>query len=135
MARIRAHAVAAAPPRSPHLIGSALPQPFGRKDAWRVLGQQWGLVVEGGDPVLQATQQQLACFRSNSGLGPLQLLNRPAVLTLLSRQGWQDRLRPAGWACRPNKPRCRLASKPTTSSLAELSRMWRGDFGTLSANP
>ena len=63
-----------------------LPQPFGRKDAWRVLGQQWGLVVEGGDPVRRRPNNSWP-VSLQQWLGALQLLNRPAVLTLFDKDG------------------------------------------------
>ncbi|HEX5310562.1 AAA family ATPase [Aquabacterium sp.] len=103
------------------------------KDAWRLLGQQWGLVTEGDDPCVQAAKQQLACFRSNSGLGLVQLLDRPAVLTLFDQEGKPAYGLLVGLSAQ--QAQVQIGDQTHRLSLAELSRMWRGDFGTLWQTP
>ncbi len=136
--------VPSGPVSGPTLAAQHAPAPFDwaqgfapalrqETDAWRVLGQQWGLVVEGGDPCSQATKQQLACFRSNSGLGLLQLLNRPAVLTLFDKDGKTAYGLLVGLSAQ--QAEVQIGEQTHHLSLAELSRMWRGDFGTLWQTP
>ncbi|HET8870538.1 MAG TPA: AAA family ATPase [Aquabacterium sp.] len=97
--------------------------------AWQQLAKSWHLELDSSDPCGQARQSQVLCFRSNSGLGLLQQLNRPAVLSLFDAKG-----QPAfGLLTGINEQTAtiQLGDRSYTLTIAELSRLWRGDFGTL----
>lgn len=98
------------------------------KDAWRELGSAWGLTLIDGDPCLEAQQQQVQCFKSNSGLALIQQLNRPGILTLFDAQGQVAYGLLTG--LRDQQADVQIGGQTYTLSLADLSRMWRGDFAT-----
>lgn len=98
------------------------------KDAWRELGSAWGLALIDGDPCVQAQQQQVQCFKSNSGLALIQQLNRPGILTLFDAKGQVAYGLLTGLS--DQKADVQIGGQTYTLSLADLSRMWRGDFAT-----
>jgi len=98
------------------------------KDAWRELGSAWDLTLIDGDPCLEAQQQQVQCFKSNSGLALIRQLNRPGILTLFDAQGQVAYGLLTG--LRDQQADVQIGGQTYTLSLADLSRMWRGDFAT-----
>ncbi|MDE1998573.1 MAG: AAA family ATPase [Burkholderiales bacterium] len=125
-------AAASAPPPAPppfdwqHGFDQAFRQ---ENPAWQQLAKAWHLELDSAEPCEQARQAQVLCFRSSNGLGLLQQLNRPALLSLFDAQG-----RPAyGLLTHLDKQTAtlQLGSQTYELSIAQLSRMWRGDFATL----
>ena len=109
-------------PYQAHVVAQPAPAPFdwvqgfapalsgSRKDAWRALGQQWGLAVEGGDPC--SGDPTTAGLFHPTGLGAApQLLNDPPCRPCSDKDG---KTSPTACvvACRPNKPRC-IGEQPT----------------------
>jgi general secretion pathway protein A len=96
--------------------------------AWRELAPRWGLQLGDADPCDAAPRQQVACFRSISGLAQVRDLGRPGVLTL--RDG-QDRPHYALLTGLDDQTATlQLAGAERRVSLLTLAGLWRGDFAT-----
>lgn len=98
------------------------------KDAWRELAPAWGLSMVGSDPCLVAQQQQVLCFKSNSGLALIQQLDRPGILILFDAQGQIAYGVLTGLS--EQQANVNIGGQTYTFSLAELSRIWRGEYAT-----
>ncbi|MGE5451162.1 MAG: AAA family ATPase [Acidobacteriota bacterium] len=97
-------------------------------DAWRQLAPSWGLTSLGADPCQSAPQQHVLCFKSASGLALIQQLNRPGILTLFDAKGRVAYGLLTG--LNDQEASVAIGNQTYTFSLAELSRMWRGDYAT-----
>ncbi len=97
-------------------------------DAWRELASSWGLTQVGSDPCQSPPQQRVLCFKSNSGLALIKQLDRPGILTLFDAQGQVAYGLLTGLD--DQQATVTIGGQTYTFSLAELSRMWRGDYGT-----
>jgi general secretion pathway protein A len=101
-----------------------------RDEAWRELAVQWVLALPPGEPCQVAARQQLACYRSDTGTLPLlRQLDRPVVLKLVDGQGRAGR----AMLLALNAQSARIAAGPRqwTLPVAQLDKLWRGEFGTL----
>jgi general secretion pathway protein A len=98
-------------------------------NAWRALAALWGVSLPAGDPCSVAPQRALHCYRAVGWLGPVRLLQRPGVLTLADEQG--DIAHVLLLAIDEHRARLRVGSVEREVPLAQLERVWRGDFATL----
>jgi general secretion pathway protein A len=98
------------------------------KDAWRELALAWGLQLGDGDPCQAVLQLQLRCYKGGNTLATIRELDRPGILTLYTADGKPAFVLLTG-----------LTSQSATLSiggvlrsvpLADLARLWRGDFAT-----
>ena len=101
--------------------------------AWQVLGQLWGLTLDGtdtGDPCAAARQQRVTCFDSKpANLALIRELNRPGIITLV---GSNKRPVPAVLSgLTQQTASLRLDMQTYSVSLTVLAGLWRGDFATL----
>jgi general secretion pathway protein A len=97
--------------------------------AWSELAPLWQLPTSATDPCQSAAAQRVQCYRSASlSLPMLRQLGRPGILTLQSGN------EPPAYALLvgldEHSATLRLGQHPRRVSLAELSRLWRGDFAS-----
>jgi len=105
-----------------------------RDEAWRELASHWVLGLAAGEPCQAAARQQLACYRSDTGtLALLQQLDRPVMLKLVDSQGRAGRAMLL--ALNPQTARLAAGTQQWRLPLAQLERLWRGEFGTLWRTP
>lgn len=141
-------AMATSSAASGHTPAPSVGTPFdwnqGFDNAWRDKGPAWSALARFWDASLpeaqactQAPQQGLACFESKDGLALIQALNRPGVLTLFDAQGRVAYGLLRGLHTQQDKMVAQVQIGATTYDLplADLSRMWRGDFATLWRTP
>jgi general secretion pathway protein A len=97
--------------------------------AWRELAAVWGLSLVAGDPCVAAARQQVQCFRGSGGLALIRQLDRPGIVTLRDGDGRRAYALLVGLG--NDSVTLRLAGGGLqTVPLAELARLWRGDFAT-----
>jgi general secretion pathway protein A len=96
--------------------------------AFRLLGQQWGIAIEPGDPCTSVQSRNLRCYRSTGGLAELRRLDRPAVLTLIDGAQLSHHAVLIGLS--DTSAELRLAGKESDLhiGLDELSRHFQGEF-------
>ena len=96
--------------------------------AWHELAPLWALAPLDGDPCKQAASQQVYCFKTNGGLGLIQQLGRPGIVTLFDAQGHVA----YGLltALNSHDATLKFGDKTQTITLTDLSRIWRGEFAT-----
>lgn len=101
--------------------------------AWSALARHWDVAVTEANACNQVTLQGLACFDSKDGLALIQALNRPGVLTLFDPQGRvaYGLLKGLKTTDKGTTAQVQIGATTYDLSLSEVSRMWRGDFGTL----
>ena len=105
-----------------------------RDEAWRELASHWVLGLAPGEPCQAAARQQLACYRSDTGtLALLQQLDRPVMLKLVDGQGRAGRAMLV--ALNAQTARLAAGTQQWTVPVAQLERLWRGEFGTLWRTP
>jgi general secretion pathway protein A len=96
--------------------------------AWRALAGQWGVVLGAGDPCAAALQQALHCYRGRGGLVPIRQIDRPLVITLADERGRVAHAVLVGLA--DSTATLRVGDLDHALPLAQLARVWRGDFAT-----
>ena len=102
--------------------------------AWRELAAVWDLSLAAGDPCVAAARQQVQCFRGSGGLALIRQLDRPGIVTLLDGDGPRAYALLVGLGA--GSVSLRLAGgRLQTVPLAELARLWRGDFATFWRTP
>jgi general secretion pathway protein A len=101
--------------------------------AWRALAQLWGVALPPGDPCAVAPQRALRCYQSVGWLGPVRLLQRPGLLTLADAQGRVAHVLLLG--LNDQQARVRAGGVERELPVAQLERLWRGDFATLWRTP
>ena len=98
--------------------------------AWQVLGQLWGLTLDGSDPCAAAWQQRVACFNSKpANLALIRELNRPGIITLFDGKKRPVHVVLSGLT--DQTASLRLGTQTHSVSLTILAGLWRGDFATL----
>ena len=102
--------------------------------AWRELAAVWDLSLAAGDPCVAAARQQVQCFRGSGGLALIRQLDRPGIVTLRDGDGPRAYALLVGLGA--DSVNLRLAGgRLQTVPLAELARLWRGDFATFWRTP
>ena len=96
--------------------------------AWRALAQLWGASLGAGEPCTAAASQSLLCFRSRRGLAEVRQLDRPGIVRLVDARG---RIAHALLnSFNGEQATLSVGGVETTVALAELARVWRGEFAT-----
>jgi general secretion pathway protein A len=145
-AAVPAVPVVATAPLAPPVATAPLASPVAmasEAQAWRELASLWGVTLdEATDPCQAAARQQLHCFRGSSGLALIRQLGRPGIVALREgdtageTSGETSGVRRAGYALLmdvgADSVTLRLdGGRLQTVPLAELARVWRGEFATL----
>ncbi len=99
--------------------------------AWRELAGLWGVTLGDGDPCQAAARQQLQCFRSVGGLALVRQLGRPGIVTLQDGNLRRGHALLVAVDADGVRLRTGAGAQTVTVSLAEMARLWRGDFATL----
>jgi len=97
--------------------------------AWRALAGLWGAQIGPGEPCGAAARQSLQCYRSRGGLAPIRQLDRPGVLKLVDERGRVAHVLLT--ALGDDSATLNIAGVERSVPLAQLARLWRGDFATL----
>jgi general secretion pathway protein A len=137
-ARAAGQPASAVPAAAPPLADNTTTAWLGsEKEAWHQLAAAWDLQLGEGDPCQAAQRQQVQCFRSAAGsLAMIRQLDRPGILVLHDDRAGAPR--PAYallLGFNTQGAVLRTADGPRTVPLAELARLWRGDFATLWRTP
>ena len=96
--------------------------------AWRALARFWGTSLEAGEPCAAAAAQALLCFRSRGGLSEVRQLDRPGIVRLVDARGRVAHALLT--AFNGEQATLGVGGDVTTVPLAELARVWRGDYAT-----
>ncbi len=96
--------------------------------AWRALAQRWGTSLGPGEPCTAAAAQSLLCFRSRGGLAEVRQLDRPGIVRLVDARGRTAHA--VLTAFNGEQATLGVGDVETTVPLAELARVWRGEFAT-----
>ncbi len=96
--------------------------------AWRALAQLWGASLGPGEPCSAAASQSLLCFRSRGGLAEVRELDRPGLVRLVDARGRAAHALLTAFT--GEQATLTVGGVETTVPLAELARVWRGDFAT-----
>jgi general secretion pathway protein A len=101
--------------------------------ALRALAPLWRLALEEGDACFLAQQHQVACFRNSGGLALIRQLERPVVLMLHDAKDQPMYALLTGLT--QQEATLQVDTQAYSVPLAELGKMWRGDFVTLWHTP
>ena len=96
--------------------------------AWRALARFWGASLGPGEPCAAAASQSLLCFRSRGGLTEVRRLDRPGIVRLVDAHGRTAHALLT--AFNGEQATLVIGADVTTVPLAELARVWRGDYAT-----
>jgi general secretion pathway protein A len=96
--------------------------------AWRALADLWGVALGPGDPCVAGQAQALHCHHGRGGLTPIRLLGRPVVLPLVDDRG--RTVHAMLTALSDDRATLRAGRAEVVVPLAQLTRAWRGEFGT-----
>jgi general secretion pathway protein A len=119
--------------------------PTQEAESWHALARLWQLDVGLRTPCQDAKQQQVQCFQSAAGLDLIRQLQRPCALGLFDREGRSVFAILTGLTSHTatlaysngygnaygNDPQ----TQRITVALADLAKVWRGDFSTLWRSP
>ncbi len=99
-------------------------------DAWQALAARWGLPLPAkADACATAAQRGLLCHRSSAGsLSLIRLMDRPVLLTL-QRPGERPAL-VALVGLGEHQATLMVDGQPRALAVADLARVWRGEFTT-----
>lgn len=97
--------------------------------AWRELAPMWKVSVDGGDPCAAASRQQVRCFKFPSTLATVRSLDRPGFMSLRDDSGKTVAVVLVGLG--DEEATLLAGGKPQRVSIAALSKLWQGEFGTL----
>jgi general secretion pathway protein A len=97
-------------------------------EALRALAALWQVELPAGDPCDVAAAAGLACHRGRDGFAALQVLDRPAVLSLRGAQG--EAVPVLLVALDPREATLRAGTQTQRVARAELAASWRGEFTT-----
>ena len=123
--------MATAPPAPAAPLDALFAAPAGAADetsAWRALARHWGVSLGAGDPCTAAAAQSLLCFRSRGGLAEVRQLDRPGILRLVDARGRAAHVLLIAFD--GVQATLAVGGVETAVTLAELARVWRGDFAT-----
>ncbi|HEX5371813.1 MAG TPA: AAA family ATPase [Aquabacterium sp.] len=101
--------------------------------AWTELAPLWGLSVSERDPCLEAREHDVQCFKGSGGLPLVAQLARPSVLTLYDVRGREVYALLTG--LNERAATLRASGQSISIPVAELAKVWRGDFATLWRSP
>ena len=96
--------------------------------AWRALARFWGVSLGPGESCAAAASQSLLCFRSRGGLAEVRQLDRPGIVRLVDARGRAAHALLT--AFNGEQATLGIGGDVTTVPLAELARVWRGDYAT-----
>ncbi|HEY5323179.1 MAG TPA: hypothetical protein VIK58_10165, partial [Caldimonas sp.] len=96
--------------------------------AWRALARFWGASLGPGEPCTAAASQSLLCFRSRGGLAEVRQLDRPGIVRLVDARGRAAHALLT--AFNGEQATLGIGGDVITVPLAELARVWRGDYAT-----
>jgi general secretion pathway protein A len=96
--------------------------------AWRALARLWGAALGPGEPCTMAASQSLLCFRGRGGLAEVRQLDRPGIVRLVDARGRTAHALLT--AFNGEQATLGIGGVATTVPLAELARVWRGEFAT-----
>ncbi len=99
------------------------------KTAWRELAALWNVDTGKDDPCAAAARQQVRCYKFASTLGLLKSLDRPGFLSLRDDTGRTTAVVLLG--LRDDTATLLVEGQPRKASLAALTKLWQGEFGTL----
>ncbi len=97
--------------------------------AWRELASMWNVAFAGGDACVAAARQHVRCYRFPTTLAMIRNLDRPGFMTLRADGGRITHVVLVGLG---GDNATVLAESGTRAvSLAALTKLWQGEFGTL----
>jgi len=96
--------------------------------AWRALAGLWGASLAAGEPCGAAATQSLLCFRSRGGLAEVRRLDRPGIVRLVDARGRVAHALLTGF--NGEQATLGLGGSPVAVPLADLARVWRGEYAT-----
>jgi general secretion pathway protein A len=99
------------------------------KSAWRELAAMWKLNLDAGDPCTAASHQQVRCFRFATTLATVRNLDRPGFMSLRDDAGKTVQVVLVGLS--DDSATLLAGGHAQAVSLAALSKLWHGEFGTL----
>ena len=115
------------------LAGSMKLLSTNQQDAWRALGREWQVALDGVAPCEAAIAARLQCFSRNGSMALLRQLGRPALLTLHNSEGQ------TAWAVLtglgPQSASLRIGTTTRPVPLDALAALWQGEFATLWRTP
>ncbi len=98
------------------------------KSAWRELASMWNLAPGETDPCA-AAKQQVRCFKFASTLALVRSLDRPGFMSLHDDAGRTTMVVLVGLGT--DTATLRVEGRAQKVSLAALTKVWQGEFGTL----
>lgn len=102
-------------------------------DALRDLALLWEVPLGPGDGCAAALKHRLLCFRTKGGLSLIRELDRPSILTLTDDAGRVGHALLVGLGA--DQATFQVAGARRSLKLADLARIWRGEFTTLWRTP
>ena len=103
------------------------------QEAWQRLADLWQVEQGTGTPCAVAQTQGVQCYKSRGGLSQIRQLDRPAILYLehdRSHSGFAILI-----GLNNAEATLLLDGQSRKVSLATLSQLWRGEFGTMWRSP
>ena len=119
----------AAPEPAPDLAALVALAPADESGAWHALARLWGAPLGPGDPCEAARAQGLRCHRTQGGLAPIRQLGRPGWVSVVDPSGRATPLLLVGLG--DDSATLAAGGREQRVSLAQLARLWRGEFATL----
>ena len=99
------------------------------KSAWRELARMWSQAPGEADPCTAAAKQQVRCFKFASTLAMVRSLDRPGFMSLHDDAGRTTTVVLVGLGA--DTATLRVDGRAQKVSLAALTKVWQGEFGTL----
>ncbi|MCE9658047.1 MAG: AAA family ATPase [Burkholderiales bacterium] len=99
------------------------------KAAWRELAALWKVDPGDGDPCAAVARQQVRCYKFATTLATLKSLDRPGFLSVRDEAGRSTTVLLLG--LRDDTATLLAQGQPQRVSLAALTKLWQGEFGTL----
>jgi general secretion pathway protein A len=100
-----------------------------QKSAWRELASMWNLTPGRADPCAAAAKQQVRCFKFAATLAMVRSLDRPGFMSLRDDAGGTTTVVLVGLGA--DTATLRVEGRAQKVSLAALTKLWAGEFGTL----
>jgi len=99
------------------------------KASWRELASMWNVSPGEGDPCAAVAKQQVRCFKFPSTLAVVKSLGRPGFMSLHDEAGRSTTVVLVGLS--DDSATLLVDGRAQPVSLAALTKVWRGEFGTL----
>lgn len=109
------------------LFGSAMRN---APDAYRLLGQLWGMALKQDNACKEAQVRNIHCYRSSGGLAELKRLNRPAIMVLRDQNKVVHYALLTGLSESSAVLRIAGSARSLSISLPALEQYFHGDFIT-----